>query len=112
MAYDSSEDGYLIHGVSPEEFNELKGQEAEIDAAVLSSLNDTWKPRVRGIKSTFKYNPNRRMIGIYIERSGQQQLVFDAGGLTEEEDAVVYGLHRELRQKIDRIQLPRETWLG
>lgn len=102
---------YLLRGVKPEEFAELKRQEADLIGSVMEEFNDVWKPRVQGVKTTFRYNPQRNAIGIYLERNGQQQLVVERHGLNEPEEAVVGSLYQTLKQRLDRLLLPKENWV-
>ncbi len=101
---------YLLRQVKPEEFAELKRQEADLVSSVMDGFNDVWKPKVKGIKTTFKYNPQRNVVGIYVERNGQQQLVVERQGLSEPEEAVVGSLYQALEQRLDRLRLPKEEW--
>ena len=103
-------DDYLVREVKREEYQELKKQKEKIINSVMNGFNDHWKPKVKGIKTTFKYNSSRSMIGIYVIREGQQQLVVERQGLNEAEDAVVGSLYRILEQELDRIRLPKEEW--
>jgi len=102
---------YLLTGVRPSEFEELKSQEQDIVSGVMEGFNDVWKPKVQGIKTSFKYNPSRSTIGIYIERNGQPQLVVEGQGLNKAEDAVVGSLYLRLERQLDRIRLPKEKWV-
>ncbi|MFA5020119.1 MAG: hypothetical protein WC533_03400 [Candidatus Pacearchaeota archaeon] len=102
---------YLLRQVKPEEFVELKKQEANLFFSVMDGFNDVWKPRVRGIITTFKYNPKRNAVGIYVERNGQPQLVVERQGLSEPEEAVVGSLYLALEQRLDRLRLPKEEWV-
>ncbi len=106
-------DNYLLRGVKPEEFAELKRQEVDLVNSVMEGFNETWKLRVQGIKATFKYNPLRNVIGIYVERQGQQQLVVEGRGLrlSVEEDVVVGSLYQRIEQKLDRLRLLKEEWV-
>jgi len=101
---------YLLRQVKPEEFAELKKQEADLVSSVMDGFNDVWKPKVKGIKTTFKYNPQRSVIGIYVERNGQPQLVVERQNLSESEEAVVGSLYSALEQRLDRLRLPQEEW--
>lgn len=102
---------YLIRGVKPEEFAELKRQETDLVGSVMEEFNDVWKPKVQGVKTTFRYNPPRKAIGIYVERDGQQQLVVERQGLSEPEEAVVGSLYQTLEKRLDRLRLPKESWV-
>jgi len=105
------DDTYLLRGVKPEEFAELKRQEADLVSSVMEGFNDVWKPKVQGVKTTFRYNPQRNAIGIYVERDGQQQLVVERQRLSEPEEAVVGSLYQTLEQRLDRLRLPNEDWV-
>lgn len=102
---------YLLGGVAPEEFTALKNQESKLVASVMEGFNDSWKPRIQGIKIAFKYNPKRNIIGIYVERQGQQTLVIGDEGLNEAESAVVRTLYSTLEVKLARLRLPKEKWV-
>ena len=101
---------YLLRNVKPEEFEGLKSQEQEIIALLMADFNDTWKPKVADVKTAFKYNPKRALIGIYVERDGQQHLAADGQGLSEFENTVVRSLYGSLERRLDRIRLPNEQW--
>src|SRR3989344_2975125 len=101
---------YLLRQVKPEEFAELKRQEADLVSSVMDGFNDVWKPKVKGIKTTFKYNSQRKVVGIYVERNEQPQLIVERQGLSEPEEAVVGSLYQALEQRLDRLRLPQEEW--
>jgi len=102
---------YLLRGVKPEEYQELKNLEGDIVGSVMEGFNNVWKPKVQGVKTTFRYNPQRNAIGIYVERNGQQQLVVERQGLSEPEEAVVGSLYQTLEQRLDRLRLLKEKWV-
>ena len=102
---------YLLREVEPEEFVELKRQEADLVKSGINSLNDHWKPKVQGIKITFRYNTQRKFVGIYVERNGQSQLVVERKGLSESEGAIVGSLYQTLEERLDRLRLPKEEWV-
>ena len=81
-------DLYLITGVSPEEYKSLKSKEAEIVDECKTSFNEEWRPRIKDIKVSFKYNPALSAIGIFVERENEQILA--------ERSSIVFGNHQEL----------------
>ena len=102
---------YLLRKVKPKEFTELKKQEADLISSVMKGFNEEWKFKVKGIKATFRYNPDRYMVGIYIEKNGQKQLVQEGHELNESEEAVVGCLYNTLEKRLARLQLPNEKWV-
>jgi len=104
-------DNYLLLEVKPEEFAELKRQEAGLIDSVMNGFNDRWNQKVKGVKTTFRYNLQRNAIGIYIERDGKKQLIVERQGLSESEEAVVRMLYETLEQKLNRLRLPKEDWV-
>ncbi len=104
---------YLLRKVGLEEYKTLKEKEQDIINSVHLNFNDLWLPKVQKIKATFKYNPSREAIGIFIEREGNLQLIIERfnNGLSEEEKAVIYGLNRELERRLEKMRLPNEEWI-
>ncbi len=102
---------YLLKGVQHAEYNALKAAETDIVSAVMNGFNDTWIPKVAGVKVTFRYNLERNSIGIFVGANGHQRLVLDNEGLDESEAVVVASLYQNLEQRLDRIKLPKESWV-
>jgi len=102
---------YLLLGVKPEEFAELKKQEKDLVNLVTGEFNESWKSKVKGIKVTFKYNPSRNAIGIYVERDEKQQLVVERKDLSGTENAIVYSLYSTLEERLYKLRLPKEEWI-
>lgn len=102
---------YLLKNVTPQEFVELKGQEADLVASAIEHFNGAWRQRIQRIKVNFKYNPLRSVIGIYVKREEKQRLAVERNELSEEEDAVVASLYQTLEQRLDRMRLLRERWV-
>ncbi|MFH1506563.1 MAG: hypothetical protein ABIE94_06275 [archaeon] len=103
-------DDYLLRNVSPAEFEALKREEADIVSAVIDGFNEVWRPRVQGITTTFRYNTSRDIVGIFLEREGQQ-LIVEGEGLSEAEKHVVGSLYTALENRLDRLRLPKERWV-
>ena len=102
---------YLIRNVTLPEFERLRENRAEIINSVKAGFNEVWEPRVKGVSTTFRYNPKRSMIGIYIGPDKEQmRLVIDGGGLSEEEAAVAGSMHRVLEERVDLYRLQNEEW--
>jgi hypothetical protein len=102
---------YLIAGVFLPHYESLKKQEPEIISHVMNAFNDNWQEKNKGIRPTFKYNEKRLMIGIYLMKGGEEQLVIDSQGLTREEDAVVRVMYEDLESRLTKLRLPREKWI-
>ncbi len=103
---------YLLREVKPEEFQELENRQADIISDVMDEFNDHWKPKVKDVRVSFKYNPQRNLVGIYINRNGQEGLIVERRSLTDEEEAVVGSLYGALEKNLDRLRLPKEEWVS
>ena len=51
------------------------------------------------------------MIGIYLDKEGQQQLIAEGTDLSDAEEAVVRSLYLNLEKRLDRLRLPKEEWI-
>ena len=98
---------YLLRGVRPEEFRALKRKEKDIFSIVIEGFNDEWKPKVRGITPTIKYNLSRNAIGIYLG----DKLIIDDEDLDETERGFVQILYSALEKRLCRLRLPAEEWV-
>jgi len=101
---------FLIENVHPKEFTEIKSQESKLVEKAKTSFNVTWQPKVKEINVTFKYNLNRNMIGIYLEKDGRYQLA-DSESLNEAEEALADSLYTELETELSKSRLPNERWV-
>lgn len=101
---------YLL-SVRPDEYLFLKEEERTLLEQVRGSFNDTWRPRVKDITVTLKYNPNRRIVGMWLRRGEDEHLVVDESGLSEPELAFAQSLYSALEQKLTSIRLPLEDWV-
>ena len=102
---------YLLEDVRPSEFRALKAKEGKILSEIVDSFNDEWKPRVKDIKATLKYNPKRNIIGIHLKINDRQCLIEGKEGLNEEEKTFVYSLYTDLMRKMSSLRLKREEWV-
>ena len=102
---------YLLRDVKPSEFKKLKAREKEIVSKAINGFNEEWKPKVKEVRATFKYNLERHMIGIHIEKNGGQYLIDTGKGLNEGEYAVVNSLYIDLIQKLNQLRLKGQKWV-
>jgi len=102
---------YLIRNVKPNEFTDLKKQEADLVAIAKKATNEAWEQKVGRMKVYFRYNPSREMIGIYIGGNEKQRLAIGKRELTEEENVVVNHLYELLVNNLDTLRLPKEQWV-
>jgi nuclear transport factor 2 (NTF2) superfamily protein len=105
------EDGYLIGNVGSAEYEALQSEREGIIARVVEGFNDYWKPKVQGIETTFKYQPDKCTVGIWVKRRGDEHLAMDDEGLSEEEKAVVGSMYLRLHERLRKLRLPNETWV-
>jgi hypothetical protein len=106
-----SEHDYVLRGVEPLEYRQIKERESELVDLTFEGFNDHWKPRVQDIEVLLKYNPQRRAVGIFLDKDGQKQLVIGRQGLNEEENVFVGSLYGTLERELDTIRLPNEEWV-
>jgi hypothetical protein len=104
-------DTMLIPDVSPRQYDKLSNQRAEIISEAMSKFNDVWRKKVKGIKSDFKYNNERDIVGIYIGDTDKTNLVIMDSDLTVEQSAVAYNLKSVLEEKLFFIKLHEEKWI-
>ena len=101
---------YIIKQILPEEYKALKREAPTIVRTAKEILNENDRPKIQDIIISFKYNPQRYTIGIFIKKGEQEQLVLDEQGLSEEENALTNSLRMTLEERLDRIRIPQENW--
>ena len=101
---------YLLRGVQLKEYEALKGDRSRLIDETMQGFNDVWRPKTKNIRATFKYNPGREAVGIFLQNHRQEQLVLDSEGLTKAQDAVVGSLYGRLKERLDRLRIPHENW--
>jgi hypothetical protein len=101
----------LLGNVQWEEYVLLQREREYLISLAFTGFNSFWKPKVEGIKPTFRYNLERHTIGIFLEKDGKEQLIIGKEGLSDAEDAVVNSLYMTLEQRLAKIRLPKETWI-
>jgi|SRR3989344_961428 len=57
-----------------EEYDSLREKREELIRKNRDGFNDAWKPRVKGIEVTFRYNPSRAVLGIFVKNNGKYEL--------------------------------------
>jgi hypothetical protein len=90
------------------QYESLKKQESEIvsDAIKFSNM----KSRNEAIKATFKYNPGRFLIGIYVGEN-LEKLAIDDENLSSEEMDLVRRVHQNLEARLGKLKLRDEEWI-
>jgi hypothetical protein len=101
----------IIPNVSLEEFRHLKAQESRLIEKLQGP--NVWSYHkaqlVKDIKTTLKYNPDRKMVGIYIEKNGQYQLAEkDSDGSLINDVAKYY---QTLLEEELTLMIPKENWV-
>lgn len=102
---------YLIVGVNPEEYEELNLRRDEIMRAYSKRLNGGLKEKSGLVGITFKYNPERFMVGIWLKREGKDVLAMGSNELSKIEDGLVRSLYQTLEEVLERNRLLEEEWV-
>ena len=109
---------YLLRGVGEDEYRALKKDEEAIVKELMGEFNEHWRPQVKDIEVTFRYNTNRRSIGIWYQIPDPKNenapsgwyLVLDPEDAPKNVDVVVGSLYRKLQQRLDKLKMFSEKW--
>ena len=97
---------YVLYDVKPDEYSLLKEKESKIIKEIKENFNDVWRPRVKDVNVSFKYNSSKNNVGIFID----DKLILNSDGLDDKVDAVVGNLYHNLSDKLDELRLISGTW--
>lgn len=92
----------LLHGVTLEEFKELKIQESDLVKSIISQFTDYFE-----IKTTLLYNPSISAIGIFVKNEEQSKPILGSHRLNEKEKNFVKNLYLNLEQRLYNLRLQK-----
>lgn len=103
----------LILDVSPEEFRVLKVGEDDLRQEAIETISDPYRKRVDVIQTSFRYNPKRALVGIWIGDEANRRLAYSRSCLNEEETTLVYALREKVQEGLEIIRggLEAEEWV-